>query len=355
MHSKTILVAPLHWGLGHATRCIPIIRKLLDQNFDVLLASDGAALQLLQCEFPELSYIELPSYNITYPKNGIFFTWNMLYKLPHFQKSITLEKKIIDQLVANEKIDGIISDNRYGVRNKKIPSVFITHQLNVLSGKTTFFSSLMQQYQIKKFDACWVPDVEGTPNISGQLGHLKKRHFNITYMGPLSRMKKQDLTTKYDILVLLSGPEPQRSLLESKLIEELKDKKQKVLLIQGVIAHQQEWSQIDSITIVNFMESSQLETSINESELIISRPGYTTIMDLTAMEKKAFFIPTPGQYEQEYLANRLKELGLAPYCKQSQFTIEKLLETTKYKGFTALDYTFDFQNLFRFFQRKRKL
>lgn len=355
MHSKTILVAPLHWGLGHATRCIPIIRKLLDQNFNVLLASDGAALKLLQSEFPKLPYIELPSYNITYPKNGTLFKWGILYKLPQIQRSITLENKIIEDLVTDEKIDGIISDNRYGVRNKKVPSVFITHQLNVLSGKTTFFSSLMQRYQIKKFDACWIPDVEGTPNLSGRLGHLKKTLAATTYIGPLSRMKKQNRTIKYDILVLLSGPEPQRSLLESKLIEELKYKNQKILLIQGVIADQQQWKQLDSITIVNFMESSQLENSINESILVISRSGYTTIMDLTAMEKKAFLIPTPGQYEQEYLANRLKELGIAPSCRQSQFTIEKLAEIEKYKGFTAFDHNFDFQNLFRFFESKGKL
>jgi uncharacterized protein (TIGR00661 family) len=355
MHSKTILVAPLHWGLGHATRCIPIIRKLLDQNFNVLLASDGAALQLLRSEFPMLPNIELPSYNITYPKNGALFKWEMLFKLPQIQRSITLENKIIEDLVADEKIDGIISDNRYGVRNKKIPSVFITHQLNVLSGKTTFFSSLIQRYQIKKFDACWIPDVEGTPNLSGRLGHPKKTLATTTYIGPLSRMKKQNRTIKYDILVLLSGPEPQRSFLESTLIEELKYKNQKILLIQGVIADQQEWKQLDSITIVNFMESSQLENSINESNLVISRSGYTTIMDLTAMEKKAFLIPTPGQYEQEYLANRLKELGIAPSCRQSQFTIEKLAEIEKYKGFTAFDHNFDFQNLFRFFESKGKL
>ena len=355
MHSKTILVAPLHWGLGHATRCIPIIRELLNQNFNVLLASDGAALQLLRSEFPKLPYIALPPYNITYPKNGKLFKWEMLFKLPQIQRSITLENKIIEDLVADGKIDGIISDNRYGVRNKKVPSVFITHQLNVLSGKTTFFSSLIQQYQIKKFDACWVPDVEGTPNLSGRLGHLKNMLAETIYMGPLSRMKKQNRTIKYDILVLLSGPEPQRSLLESKLIKELKYKNQKILLIQGVIANQQEWKQLDSITIVNFMESSQLETSINESKLVISRSGYTTIMDLTAMEKKAFLIPTPGQYEQEYLANRLKELGIAPSCRQSQFTIEKLAEIEKYKGFTAFDPNFDYQNLFRFFESKGKL
>lgn len=120
------MVAPLHWGLGHATRCIPIIDALLKQNFNVLLASDGAALMLLEKEFPTLEAIELPSYNISYPKNQYFFKWKMLLKLPKIQKIIASERKMIEELVSENKIQGIISDNRFGVRSEKIPSVFIT-------------------------------------------------------------------------------------------------------------------------------------------------------------------------------------------------------------------------------------
>lgn len=352
MHSKTILVAPLHWGLGHAARCIPIVQKLLDQKFKVIMASDGAALELMRLEFPDLPFIKLPSYNITYPTNGKLFKWKLMAKLPKIQSSISKENKIIADLVNEGKIDGIISDNRYGVRNKEVPSVFITHQLHILSGNTSFFSSFWQQNQLNKFDQCWVPDVKGNSNFSGILGHYKKSNNKVKYLGVLSRMKKIDLPLKYDILVILSGPEPQRSFLETKLIELLKPIDQKVLLIQGVLANQQLREQIGSINLLNFTTSSQLETFINESDIIISRPGYTTIMDLSVMEKKAYFIPTPGQYEQEYLAKRMKKLGIAPYCEQSQFTLNKLQDIKNYSGFSSLHSDVDFRSLFRLFERK---
>ncbi len=204
---KTILVAPLNWGFGHATRCIPIISALLEQNYNVLLASDGAALLLLQKEFPELESLELPSYNIKYPKKGEFFKMKILLKLPAIQKTISEEKKIIKNLVAEDRIDGIISDNRFGIRHKAIPSVIITHQLNVLTGNTTYFTSKIHQKIIKKFDACWIPDVDDIiMNLSGKLGHLKKNLFPVKYIGVLSRMKKKEIEKTIDILVLLSGP-----------------------------------------------------------------------------------------------------------------------------------------------------
>ena len=180
-NQKTILVAPLNWGLGHATRCIPIVRALIDHNFNVILASDGAALLFLRKEFPQLHYIELPSYNITYPEKGHYFKLNLFLKLPQIQKTISSEKKMIKELMTEDKIDGIISDNRLGVFNKKVPTVFITHQLSVLSGSTTFFSSKLHQKIIKKFDACWVPDVDGPINLSGKLGHPKNINFEVLY------------------------------------------------------------------------------------------------------------------------------------------------------------------------------
>ena len=140
-NNKTILVAPLNWGLGHATRCIPIIRALLQQSFKVVIASDGTALELLRKEFPSLPFVELPSYDISYPKNGKYFKWNLLLKTPHIWKTMRSEEKLIAKLVSKEKITGIMSDNRFGVHHQSIPSVYITHQLNILSGGTTALTS----------------------------------------------------------------------------------------------------------------------------------------------------------------------------------------------------------------------
>lgn len=348
-NKKTILVAPIHWGLGHATRCIPVIKALLENRYNVVIASDGGALQLLRKEFPNLKSIELPSYNITYPKKGTHFKWNMLLKLPRFLKVISSEKKLIEKLVSEGKIDGIISDNRFGVRSNKIPSVYITHQLNVFSGSTSNFSSKIHQNIIRKFDECWVPDLEGKENLSGKLGHIKNTFFPLRYLGVLSRMKKVDLPIKYDILITLSGPEPQRTLLEEKLIQELNGENKKVLLVQGLVNSNQEVKQQENITLCNYMTSTELEQAINESEVVVSRSGYTTIMDLATLEKKAYFIPTPGQYEQEYLAKRLKKLKLAPFCKQEDFTIDKLKEVDLYEGLKSNLQTTNYNELFCLF------
>lgn len=348
--SKTILVAPLNWGLGHATRCIPIIRALLARDFKVLLASDGDALELLRKEFPELPSIELPSYQIRYPKKGKHFKWKMMLKIPHIKKTISEEKKAIQTILETTQIDGIISDNRMGVRNNNIPSVFLTHQVNVLSGNTSFFSSKLHQKYISKFDCCWVPDIENPINLSGKLGHPEKSKLKLEYIGLLSRMSYKKTPIKYDKLLLLSGPEPQRSLLEEKLVEVFKDIPERILMVRGVIRGRQEEKTVGNIRMVNFMLTNALEEAINASKLVISRPGYTTIMDLAVLEKKAFFIPTPGQFEQEYLAKQLKAKGIVPSCKQHQFKLEQLKKIPLYSGLKQFRYSQDWDRLFRLFK-----
>jgi UDP:flavonoid glycosyltransferase YjiC (YdhE family) len=347
---KTILVAPLHWGLGHATRCIPIIRALRENGYNVLLASDGGALMLLRKEFPDLESIELPSYNISYSKKAINFKWKLALKLPHIKRTMASEKKIVRSLVSEGKIQGIISDNRLGVRNSGVPSVFITHQLNVLTGNTSFLTSKLHQNIIKKFDQCWVPDIEGLNNLSGRLGHLFTTKLHIKYIGPLSRFTKKVLPIKYDVLALLSGPEPQRSYFEEKLMETFKASDKKVLLVRGVVEAKQTEQKLENITVVNFMQSAELEIAINQSEIVVARSGYTTILDLALLEKKAYFVPTPGQYEQKYLAKRLKSQGIVPSCNQENFKLSRLNEISLYKGLSDYNAPTDFKDLFRLFE-----
>lgn len=349
MKKKRILVAPLNWGLGHATRSIPVIKALIDEGFQPIIASDGAALTLLQKEFPKLSSIELPSYNISYAKNGKFLKLKLLTDSPRVLKAIKREKKTVKNIVETHKIAGIISDNRLGVYNKNIPSVFITHQLNVLSGATTWLSTKIHEKFIKRFDTCWVPDADGDVNLSGKLGHTDTFEIETKYIGPLSRLNKMNLKTVYDIMVLLSGPEPQRSLLEEKLLLELKNYEGKVVLVKGMMDREQTIQVKGNFIIYNFMTSGLLEKTINESALIICRSGYTTVMDLAKLNKKTFFIPTPGQFEQEYLANRLMHLGFVPSCKQKDFSIEKLKDINYYKGLTSIDFKTDFKALFSLF------
>ncbi len=334
-NNKKIIIAPLNWGLGHATRCIPIINALLKENFEPIIASDGDALKLLQKEFPELKNFELPSYSIQYTKKGENLKYRLLFDSPKILKAIKEEKKNIAKIIEEEDVSGIISDNRFGVRSKKIPSVYLTHQINVLSGSTTFFTTKFHQKIISKFDECWVPDYEDSANLAGDLSHFDKLNLNIKYIGPISRFTYRNVSKKYDLLVLLSGPEPQRSILEEKLLKELKSYNKKVLFIRGAISDKEKLSMRNkNIEIVNFMLQNELRLAINESEIILARSGYSTIMDLEKLNAKAFFIPTPGQFEQEYLAMYLKQKRIAPFSDQILFNIKMLNEINYFSGFS---------------------
>lgn len=350
--TKNILVAPLNWGLGHATRCIPIIRELEKNGYTPILASDGVALQILQKEFPHLKALKLPSYEIEYAKNGADFKWKLIKNSPKMIDAIFTEKKIVKKWVKEYDLCGIISDNRLGVYSKKIPSVFITHQLNVLSGKTTWISSKLHQHFIKKFTECWIPDIEKTPNLTGKLGHLKKTSLHFTYIGPLSRLEKKELPIKYDLMVILSGPEPQRTYLEQKLKTEVRSFDGKVVFIKGVIEPEQKTEKDGNVTYYNFMTSEEVEAAFNESKIVLCRSGYTTVMDLAKLGKKALFIPTPGQFEQEYLAKRFKRNGLAPYVKQNDFRIRDLEDISLYQGLPKLEKQIHWKNLLMLFERE---
>lgn len=350
---KTILIAPLNWGLGHAARCIPIIKALQENNFIPIVASDGIALDLLKKEFPYLQFLELPSYQIEYAKNGKNFKWKMLKNSPKMIEAILKEKKMVKNWIKEFNIDGIISDNRLGVYNKNIPTVFITHQLNVLTGNTTWLTSFLHQNIIKKYYECWVPDLENNPNLAGALSHLDHPYFKIKYLGPLSRMHKKEVDKKYDLMIVLSGPEPQRGLLEEKLNKELKRYEGNTIFIKGVIEKEQKKEQMGNVTHYNFMSSRQLEKAFNESEIILCRSGYTSIMDLAKLDKKAFFIPTPGQYEQLYLAKKLKQDRLAPYVEQDSFSIENIAEVNLYKGLQIINEEIDWRKMFDVFQQKK--
>lgn len=347
---NNILIAPLNWGLGHATRCIPIIRALLDLGFNPIIASDGMALTLLQKEFPTLNCLELPSYKIEYPAKESDFKFKMLQNMPDVIEAMLAEKKLVKKWVSEYNLKGIISDSRLGVYSKKVPSVFITHQLNVLSGNTSWLTSSVQRLIIKKFDECWVPDTNEKPTLSGKLGHLKTASDSIKYLGPLSRMTKTEVSSKYKLMVLLSGPEPQRSILEEILINDLKDYTGKTIFIKGIVQEEEIVEQVGNCTFYNFMTSEDLEQKINESEMLICRSGYTTIMDLAKLQKKALLIPTPGQYEQEYLAKRLFKQGRLMFVKQEKFKLCDLEEVQAFSGLPEIKEEADWKNLFCLFE-----
>ncbi len=343
VNKKKILVAPLNWGLGHATRCVPIIKSLLKNNFIPIIASDGDALQFLRKEFPKLKYIELPSYHIQYAEKGKYLKYKLLWNSPNILKAISKEHQIAEKIIEEKNISGIISDNRFGVYSSKVPSIYITHQINVLSGSTTFLTNNIHQKIIAKFDICWVPDYQGRNSLAGKLSHASNKKLNLNYIGPISRFDQTNHLNKvvekrYHLIVLLSGPEPQRSLLETKLLSELEQFKKPVLFVRGIISAKEKQFKIKltanlKIKIVDFMFQNDLQKAILESRIVICRSGYTTIMDLDKIGAKVFFIPTPGQDEQQYLAKYLEEKRIAPFSSQEKFELGLVEKCNNYSGF----------------------
>ena len=341
---RKIIVAPLNWGLGHASRCVPIIKALQEEHFTPVIASDGKALEFLQKEFPDLETIKLPSYQITYGKH---LKWSLLKKGPTILKSTRKEREIIHQyLEKNKGVVGIISDNRFGVCSSKVPSVCITHQINVLSGILTPLTSYFHQRIIKKFNECWIPDEEGS-KFSGKLSRSQKK-LNQKYIGVLSRFQKKELEKNNDILMILSGPEPNRSRLESKLITLFSEASKKIILVQGKVESKQTKKEQEGLTIVNYMLSDELEKTINSSEMVICRSGYSSIMDLICLNKKAILIPTKGQNEQEYLAQYLNQQECFSFVREDDIAIQELEKFKELKA-RVKGRKFD-KSLFRLFQ-----
>ncbi len=347
----TILVAPLHWGLGHATRCIPIIHALIADGYCPIIASDGAALELLQKEFPNQIFETLPSYSIRYASNRSAFKRVLIAQIPKLIKAVILEKKRTAHLVKKYDLTGIISDNRFGVRHASVPSVILSHQLQLLSGTTTPISSFLNRMQINAFDACWVPDTSGQ-YCSGALSDPSNIKVPVYYTGILSRFTYQKLEQKEQLLVLLSGPEPQRSILEEIVTAQLQNSSLRVVLVCGNVEENQNVAQIGSITKYNFMLQKELEEVIQTSALVISRSGYTTLLDMIRLQKRVLLIPTPGQSEQEYLADYFHSKEMAHCVSQEDFTYKDVQKALKYTPLRmSQEQCFD-TNLLRCFQSK---
>ena len=344
--SKRILVAPLNWGLGHATRCIPIIRELQQQGAEVVLASDGRALQLLREEFPDLQHFELLAYDITYPFSSMVLSIGL--QLPKIIRAIWAEHKAIDRLIAEENIEVIISDNRFGCFSKKVKTVFLTHQLTIKIPVKLLEIPVRwgNAFWVRKFDECWIPDFTGENNLSGALSEvgkgnrftkflkLSKSGEEPKFIGVLSRMKAGVVEKKYDVIFILSGPEPQRTFLEDKIIFQLQNLSGHFLIVQGKTELKNRTFLKENIEVVSFMTSEALNQAILASEIVVSRSGYSTLMDLVNLQKKAILIPTPGQTEQEYLANRFFKKGIF-YCQnQKNLDLETALkEGRNFTGF----------------------
>lgn len=310
-----ILVAPLNWGLGHATRCIPIIRRLLEEGNEVVTGGDGDSLALLHSAFPDLQQIHLPHLALQYGK-GKSQVWAMLRALPVLIRFSIADHMMLKEILALEHFDQIISDNRFDLYNKDVHCIYMTHQLMIKmpKGLKWLEPSVHRVHMriIRNYDECWIPDyADAEKNLSGDLSHKYPLPKNARFIGPLSRFEgtQAEGNAKYQTVAVLSGLEPQRSMLENELIERYKDSENNVLIVRGIVSGPITQTQIKNITLIPKTDDEALAGYLLGAEKIIARSGYSSIMDFECLGvmKKVEFVPTPGQTEQEYLAQHTEE------------------------------------------------
>jgi uncharacterized protein (TIGR00661 family) len=329
-----ILITVLNWGLGHATRCIPVIKMLQQKGVEPVIASDGEALAFLSEQFPELPVACLPSYKVRYSSKSM--VWNMMVSMPHIFGAIAEEKKVIKNLIREYQINAIISDNRYGCYSSEVYSALIIHQINIRTpAYLSFLEPLLfyiHRYFLNHFHAILVPDYEGLPNLSGELSHKRKLK-HVQFIGPLSHLSsenKNTVSSEFDLLVICSGPEPSRTRFEQLMLREVSAANYKTAFVRGTYRPLNRQLP-ENIRCFDMCSSDEIKKLMHASKLVISRSGYSTIMDLVYAGKNAILIPTPGQTEQEYLAayhHRQKNF----YCvSEKNFSLSTAL--SKSKGF----------------------
>lgn len=341
-----VLVAPLDWGLGHATRCIPVILSLNKQGCEVILAGSKQVKELLQAEFPELKFIDLRGYEVSYSRKKKWFGFKMLSQLPKLYIRIRSENKWLKKVVVQNNISAVISDNRLGLFHHTIPCIYITHQLLIKTG-LQFTERAIQKIHyhfINKYTACWIPDLPDKNNLAGDLSHPNKLPKVPTiYCGILSRFNEIIEEINYQYCFLLSGPEPQRTILENIILNELKFCQLKTVIVRG-LPEKSTVPRLNNslVTTFNHLPAVDLENIIAQSKIVIARSGYSTIMDLAKMKKSAVLIPTPGQTEQEYLAAYLSRLGFFSTISQNDFSLSKINKTTNdFSAFTSVKNNID--------------
>jgi uncharacterized protein (TIGR00661 family) len=340
-----ILIAPLDWGLGHATRCIPIISALKQKNCRVIIAAESQVKFLLQKEFPDLQFIELRGYRIKYSRHKLWMPLKLLLQLPKIMYRIYAENRWLKKVVKENNIDAVIADNRMGLYHKIIPCIYITHQLTIKTGNrfTEGIAQKTHYHFINKFSACWVPDAEEVLNLAGELSHPAiMPKVTVTYLGPLSRFEKKETENKYDLCIILSGPEPQRTIFEKIILADIEQMQESICLVRG-LPQETEIPVLNntSIQIKNHLPADELSKIIQQSKIIISRCGYSTVLDLIKLQKNAILVPTPGQTEQEYLGKYLLAQKIFYCVDQKKFSLQEALKNAAAFEFNILPVSTD--------------
>jgi hypothetical protein len=278
---------------------------------------------MLQQEFPGLRFVVLPSYSPRYQKHGPMMP-TLAVQLSHWRQVIRAEREVLDDFLDDAPHDAIISDNRYGLRSPHIPSVLVTHQLRFMlhPRPVRTLANLALHRLIERFDEVWIPDLEDADaSLGGNMSHAPM-NVHTRFIGFLSRFESvtHQSDSEYKVLAILSGPEPQRTLLERVLLRQLPNLTSKTLLVRGLPGSTQATTE-GLLTIRNHLPAVVLAAIIGGAELVISRAGYSTIMDLLYLRKRALLVPTPGQPEQGYLTKQLMDRNWFLFRSQRQLDL----------------------------------
>lgn len=345
------LVAPLNWGLGHASRCVALVRRLLASGDDVVIGGDGESLVLLRQHFPELRYVELAPLELRYSR-GNSQMWAMLASIPKVLRWMIHDHRRLQEIQRVEQFDRIVSDNRFGCwvdddvdvdvdvdvdDDGGVVTVYMTHQVHICLPCgwqwADGVASRIHACVYNKYKELWIPDYEEEErSLAGRLSHGERGKREMgkgkrgmeKYIGPLSRFESLDVARiktaepAYDVVAVLSGLEPQRTMLEETIRSwAVRTPEERVLIVRGKVRSANENVDVDvdddvdgNVVMVDSMGDEELARVMMGAKRIIVRSGYSTIMDLACLGllDKAELIPTPGQSEQEYLKRWIEKI-----------------------------------------------
>lgn len=323
-----IIYGVCSWGLGHATRSLPVIRKLIEEDNELTIISNDRSLELLKKELgEEIDYFDIQDYPMLLSENSRQFMAKSIVYWPSFIARMESGLQSLKKILENKKYDRIISDGRYDIYSRKIPSFFISHQMRIMNPlRIKMFergSEIFNLFFFKRFAGVIVPDYK-EDSLSGELSHNLGRidENKLHYVGALSDFKKKNAKKDIDYLISISGPEPQRTMLEEIILKQVEGLDGNIVITLGKSENFEKFVN-KNVETRSFLTKEEREDYLNRAELIVSRSGYSTIMDLAVIGKKALMIPTPGQIEQEYLGYYHNNMGTFYSVNQNRIDVVK--------------------------------
>ena len=303
--------------------------------------SHGRALHLLRRELADygksVGYVDLPDYPLRYPEHREEFFPKMVLGLPHMASALIEEHRRYLALHRKRRYGLVISDNRYGVFEAHTPSFLITHQLRILNPwRIRLLEELTQIYTafiVKYFTGVLVPDFE-EEGMTGVMSHGLRfiPPEKVFYTGPITSFSRREIPEDVDLFITISGPEPQRTIFEREVLSQISD-------LEGLnyyVSLGTPDGEGRGERILPYLPTGEREVLMNRSRVVLSRSGYSTVMDLFFLGKRAFLVPTPGQPEQEYIADLLDRRGWAHTQDQEGLRLREGYETAlRTRGFPS--------------------